>query len=161
MNEIFNNVAQARNELTELWEQIYLIRDSCNDMLTAIKDRLGSDKTKTDARTAELLKRLNDASCSPSLKRVAELELQQLQSKEFAPTAEEISAFHEEFKCYKQVVIDTRKAEQKLTELLREARSELDKVKAEKNRSEGSPIENWVAGLKKDFDNLQHSGANS
>lgn len=136
MNNIFEQITKERSKLADQYEQIKLIRSSCDDMLTAVKGSLSAEKSRDSARAAELQRRLNDMSLPNATRRVAEIELEQIQGRKYKSSDEEVAACADEIKCFGELWSDIVQSCQRLSELIREVRHELDTVKSEKNKIE-------------------------
>lgn len=158
MNTIFESVEKLCVDYQAIWAEIHEHIETVKEIREAIKGRIEEEKRQTADRIFLLEEQSKDTSRTATARRFAERELVQLREKKLQIAAEELNEFENAMREYEQSAADARKVYKQLSEAIKNARLELERLTEWKNRGEGiynvDLLVNWIEGERKEFDSL-------
>ncbi len=130
--EVFSKLESAAIDNRTCYLAIRAAERETQEIIAAIDNRLTAEREQANSRTAELETQLADPERSETVRHMARLELDKLRGQSYAPTPEEKAAFEASVAELETALQDAIKVREDLTDLLREAKETLDKIRHER-----------------------------
>ena len=128
--------------------------ERAKDILGAVKNRLEAERAQTSARVAELEVQTQDPGRSETVRRMAALELAQLQARTYTVTKDEQAAFADAVNDAETAVRDMRQLSRKIREAIDSLNEEIKQMRANTLGFDVDMRGNWIEGIRRDFDRL-------
>lgn len=131
--------------------------DAAKDISAAVRSRLEAERVQTAERISELEQRKGDPGCGVTVRRMIDLELEQLQNRaKPAPTPEEVEAFRQEITAAEDAVRDMQALRAKIRQAIDAANTEAKQVRSETLGFDVDLRGGWLDGIRRDFDCLRN-----
>ena len=129
--------------------------ERAKDILGAVKNRLEVERAQTAERIAALEQQQGDSARSGTVRRMASLELAQLQARTYAATGDEQAAFTEAVNDAETAVRDMRRLQREIRQAFDDLNAELKRLRAETLGNQSVELYGrWTEGVRRDFDRL-------
>lgn len=129
--------------------------ERAKDILMVTKDRLEAERAQTSARVAELEVQTQDPGRSETVRRMAALELAQLQARTYAVTTDEQATFAETVNDAETAVRDMRRLQSEIRQAFDDLNAELKRLRAETLGNQSVELYGrWTEGVRRDFTRL-------
>ena len=128
--------------------------ERAKDVMDAVKARLEAERAQAAERIAALEQQQGDPARSETVRRMAALELAQLQARTYAVTKDEQAAFAEAVNDAETAVRDMRQLSRKIREAIDSLNEEIKQMRANTLGFDVDMRGNWIEGIRRDFDRL-------
>lgn len=129
--------------------------ERAKDVFGAVKSRLEAEQAQTAARMAELETQKRDLVRSETVRRMAALELSQLQTRIYAVTEDEQAAFAEAVNDAGVAVRDMHQLRVKIRKAISDLNEAVKRMRAESLGFDVDMCDTWLDGIRRDFDRLR------
>ncbi len=155
MSNIFNELQRMSNEYSDITAQIRYSNKSAKEMMSAISERLETERERNKEHIGELRSKLDSAECSDTIKHITRLELEKYQSFKYEVSDKEAEAVRKEIDTMKLAVKDARALQEKIRNSIDAAKKEIEEIR-KGTVSDGLSMvyDNWVEGIQNDFTTL-------
>lgn len=129
--------------------------ERAQDIFVAVKSRLEVERAQTAERIAALEQQQGDPARSETVRRMAAMELAQLQARTYAVTKDEQAAFAEAVNDAETAVRDMRRLQREIRQAFDDLNAELKRLRAETLGNQSVELYGrWTEGVRRDFDRL-------
>ena len=129
--------------------------ERAKDILGAVKNRLEVERAQTAERIAALEQQQGDPARSGTVRRMAGLELAQLQARTYAVTTDEQATFAEAVNDAETAVWDMRRLQSEIRQAFDDLNAELKRLRAETLGNQSVELYGrWTEGVRRDFTRL-------
>ena len=152
--EVFKNLEETAIDYRAVVLAIRTADREGRDTICAIESRITAERKQAATRAAELTAITGDPGRSWTIRRMAQAELDELRQRNYGPSTAEQAAFDGAVAELQQATEDARALQKKLTDLLTEARDELEAIRKSTihdTKNNLSIFSDWPAGLRRDF----------
>ena len=154
-NAKFGAVLTLEWDFTATAQAIQAAHREQQAIVSAVKERLASEKQRAASRAAELKRTLSDGSRSETVRGLAAAELHEIETATYGPMQSEREAFAEVSAKAEQALRDLATTRQALHDALAAARAELEQIKGETTgKVEVELLRRWLDGAKTEFESL-------
>lgn len=112
MMKEFDKLVEMQEDFSVTWAEVKNIRRETEDMISAVQNRMHSERKRNEERIAELQRTMSDPSRSETVRRVAGAELARIRDCRYHANAAEVEAFKELIEQEKKALQDLRKIQQ-------------------------------------------------
>ena len=128
---IFIQVEQTVSDYNVLWTVFRSSAQAAADVTAAVAARIAADRAQADERAATLTAQSRDMTRPEVVRKLAQQELDRLQERTFAPTADEAAAFATAAKDAQAALRDFVSVKEKLRILFGEANQQLKTLRGD------------------------------
>lgn len=126
--------------------------DAAKDISAAVRSRLEAERVQAAERISELEQRKDDPGCGVTVRRMADLELEQLRNRtKPVPTPEEIEAFCQEITAAEDAVRDMQALKGRIRQVIDAVNAEAKRLRSETLGFDVDLRGAWLDGIRKDF----------
>lgn len=126
--------------------------ERAKDVMDAVKARLEAERAQAAERIAALEQQQGDPARSETVRRMAALELDQLQARTYAATGDEQAAFAEAVNDAETAVRDMRRLQREIRQAFDDLNAELKRLRAETLGNQSVELYGrWTEGARRDF----------
>lgn len=153
--DCFGKLATAAEDNKTCFLAIRAAESEAREILSAIENRLTSERRQDAARAAELEAQINDTTRPQTVRRMAENELSRLRGRNYGPTDEERELFGQSVAEVQTAINDAQRVRGELEELIRAAKGALEVIRVERYKDMDLQIvRNRADDLRRDFDKM-------
>lgn len=151
----FTALKKTHDAYIDLTQGFSMCLDEIKAITTAAEERIETDKAKNAERVAILKERLSDPSVPPSVQRMAEAELSELEQIRVETTQREREAFAEAVNTANDIISDMTELERRFRDELKAAQEELASMRADILGDQARDLRpRWIEGKKERFCSL-------
>lgn len=155
--DIFKKVEDAAKDYNACWNAAVSANNAAREIISAVKERIEAEKQQDHKRVEELKASCKDSSKSETVRKMARLELEQIQARNYKITEAESRALFMEIQNGKKAIADGAKLIPFMRDALWNATDELNRIKADtcgSSAKDFSLAAQWLGNTEKEAGNL-------
>ena len=148
-------VENLNGDLTSIKARLDECRAAAKEITETVRNRIISDKENAERRAKELQAEIQSGTCSDTINRIKQKEIDAIANRKYGPTDDERAEFQETISEYRTANEDLKRKQIELREAIRVAKHRLDELKS--NMYSGADpdlIKSWINGDIEEFEKL-------
>lgn len=148
-------VEELYGDLTTIRARVHECENAAKEIIELIHTRIITDKKNAERRAVELKKEVDSATCSDTVRRIKQREIEAIAERRYEPTDSEKAEFNQTIIEYKAALSDLKAKQIELKDVSREAKRYIDDlIKKAYEGADTDIIKNWIKGDIEKFERL-------